>query len=234
MFVKLVNKGVAGYLFKLVESMLTGCSTLIAANGTLTKPVKLQKAPFQDSLISTILFDVFIDDMAETINNNLRSEIPEFLLFADDILLACSNERTAQPRLDTVAAWCTANEMEINIPKSGTTHNGSPLLAYDLALPVVDTYRYLGVPLSRTGIEPKGLIEENLRCATCALALVKGTLANRLWPQATKVNVYKIFIRSVLEHGAPILMLLQGLDFNKRQIQKGIKKMQELQDYAVK
>ena len=114
--------------------------------------------------------------MAEAINNNLGNEIPECLLFADDILLACPNERTAQARLNTVSAWCMANEMEINIPKSGTTHNGTPLLVHGLALPVVETYRYLGVPLSRTGIEPQGLIDENIRRATGALALSRAHL----------------------------------------------------------
>ena len=183
MLVKLANKGVASHLVKLVESMLTGCSTVIAVNGTLTRPVKLQKGLFQGSLMSPMLFDVFIDDMAEAINNNLRTEIPECLLFADDILLACTNTRTAQARLNKVATWCRVNEMEINIPKSGTTHIGTPLMVSGTALPVVDTYRYLGVPLSRTGIEPKGLIEENLRRAIGALAMVKGTLASRVWPQ---------------------------------------------------
>jgi hypothetical protein len=176
-----------------------------------------------------------MDDMAETINHNsLRCEVPECLLFADDILLTCRNERTAQERLDTVATWCGANEMEINIPKSGTTHNRLPLMVNGLALPVVETYRYLGVPLSRTGIEPQGLMDENIRRATGALALVKGTLASRIWPPAIKVNVYKSFIRSVLEHGAPILVLLQGLDRHKVAIQNGIKQMQKLQDDAVK
>ena len=234
LLVKLASKGVASYLVKLVESMFTNCSTVIAVNGTLTQPVKLQKGLFQGSLLSPMLFDVFIDDMAETINNNLGTEIPECLLFADDILLTCPNEKTAQDRLNTVSAWCMANEMEINIPKSGTTHNGAPLLVNGLALPVVETYRYLGIPLSRTGIEPQGLIDENIRRATGALALVKSTLASRLWPQATKVNVYKTFIRSVFEHGAPILVLLLGLGLHKREIQRGINEMQKLQDDAVK
>jgi hypothetical protein len=234
MLVKLANKGTPKYLVKLVESMFTGCSTVIAVNGTLTQPVKLQKGLFQGSLMSPILFDVFIDDMADAINNNLREEIPECLLFADDILLACRDVKTSQDRLDMVAAWCTCNEMQINILKSGTTHTGTPLLVSGLALPVVETYRYLGVPLGRTGIEPKGLIEENIRRATGALALVKSTLASRSWPQATKVNVYKTFIRSVFEHGAPTLVLLHSLDLHKRQIKNGIKKMQELQDDAVR
>ena len=55
MLVKLANKGVASYLVKLVESMFTDCSTVIAVNGTLTRPVKLQKGLFQGSLMSPTL-----------------------------------------------------------------------------------------------------------------------------------------------------------------------------------
>ena len=160
MLVKLADKGVASYLVKLVESMFTGCSTVIAVNGTLTRPVKLQKGLFQGSLMSPMLFDVFIDDMALAINNDLRSEIPEVpTLRRWTFCWLARTRRTAQARLDTVSAWCRANEMEINIPKSGTTHNGTPLLVNGKGIASCrNLHRYLGVPLSRTGIEPKGLI----------------------------------------------------------------------------
>jgi hypothetical protein len=177
---------------------------------------------------------VFIDDLAESIDSGDVNEIPECLLFADDILLACISYMRAQVLLNIVSSWCRANEMAINVSKCGTTYKERVLTINGVAIPQVDTYRYLGIPLSRTGIEPKGLIEENIRRAKGALALVKNSLSSRAWPPATRINVYKTYIRSVFEYAAPILMLLHRLDLNKREIKRGIKAMQRLQSDAVK
>ena len=135
-------------------------------------------------------------------------EIPECLLFADDILLQCETERRMLALLDITENWCDANHMTINVLKSGTTHKGMIFSIKGEKIPQVETYRYLGIPISSTGIEPKGLIEENIRRATGVLALVKKSLASRLWPPAIKINIYKLYIRSVMEYSAPILILL--------------------------
>jgi hypothetical protein len=232
--VKLANKGVSQYLVKLVESLFTNCATVIAVNGILTEQVMLEKGLFQGSLLSPILFDVFIDDMASAINCTANNEIPACLLFADDILLESSTERIMYALLGQVECWCETNEMTINISKSASTHTGCSFRIKGEALPYVETYRYLGIPLSKSGIEPKGLIEENIRRARGALTLVKKSLASRSWPPATKINVYKTFIRSVFEYAAPILILLYGLGLHKRTITCGIKEMQKIQDDAVK
>ena len=233
--VKLANKGVSHYLVRLVESLLSDCSTVIAINGTLTRPVTLEKGLFQGSLLSPILFDVFIDDLAAAINtSDVTNETPECLLFADDILLQSETERRMLALLDTTLNWCDANHMTINVPKSGTTHKGISFFIKGEQLPQVETYRYLGIPLSSTGIEPKGLTEENIRRATGVLALVKKSLAGRLWPPAIKINIYKLYIRSVMEYSAPILILLDKLDLHKRDIARGIKAMQKIQDDSVK
>jgi Reverse transcriptase (RNA-dependent DNA polymerase) len=234
MLVKLANKGIAKYLVKLVESLLTNCSTVIAVNGSLTREIMLEKGLFQGSLLSPQLFDVFIDDMAEAINDNNVSKVPECLLFADDILLNCNMEYRMKHLIDVVEVWCQTNEMSVNVPKSGTTHTGTIFYVKGAPLPVVPTYRYLGIPLSKGGIEPKGLIEENIRRATGALALVKNSLASKLWSPAMKINIYKMFIRSVLEYAAPILVLLQEMRLNEKLIKRGIKDMQKLQNDAVK
>jgi Reverse transcriptase (RNA-dependent DNA polymerase) len=236
MIAKLANKGVDKRIVKLVESLFTNCTTVIAINGSLTKPVQLEKGLFQGSLLSPILFDVFIDDLADAINlyKENETEVPECLLYADDILLESESELQMRHLLTVTEIWCRSNEMTINVPKSGTTHTGTTFLVANEPLPQVGIYRYLGIPLSRTGIEPAGLIEENIRRATAAFALVKKSLASRLWPHATKINVYKVYIRSVLEYAAPILVLMHNLGLYKKEISRGIKKMQELQNDAVK
>jgi Reverse transcriptase (RNA-dependent DNA polymerase) len=235
MIVKLANKGVKQGLVEIVESLFTGCSTMIAVNGSLSEPVSLEKGLFQGSLLSPILFDVFIDDLAADINGpDIQVTMPEGLLFADDILLNCKQLPRMQALLSIVDNWCCTNEMTLNVPKCGTTYSHSPLYIRGTAIPVVDTYPYLGIPLSTSGVRPQDLIDGNIKKATAVLALVKNSLASRSWPPATKINVYKTYIRSLFEYAAPILVALKGSGLFKKEINKGIKLMTRLQHDAVK
>jgi hypothetical protein len=235
MLAKLSKKGVDDYLVSLVESLLSDCSTVIAVNGCLTEPVLLEKGLFQGSLLSPILFDVFIDDLASSINGmGSPNKVPECLLFADDILLQCSHPARMHVLLQLVEEWCLSNGMTINVPKSGTIYMSHPLFLNNIPIPVCDTYKYLGIPLGLSGIQPQALIAENIRKATAALVLVKSSLVSRSWPPSTKINVYKTYIRSVFEYAAPLLILLQDMNHFPREISKGIKAMQIIQNDAIK
>jgi Reverse transcriptase (RNA-dependent DNA polymerase) len=235
MLTKLANKGTPSDLVQIVESLFTDCSTSVAVNGSLSEPVRLERGLFQGSILSPLLFDVFIDDLAADINGPYISDkIPECLLFADDILLNCRNLSQMHALLASVGNWCTVNGMAINVPKCGSTYSGATFHISGKAIPMVDTYPYLGIPLSISGVSPMALIDGNITRATAALALVKNSLASRSWPPATKINVYKTYIRSVFEYAAPILVALKGLGLHKREITRGIKQMSNLQHDAVK
>ena len=182
--------------------------------------------------MSPMLFDVFIDDMAKAINNDLRNRFPECLLFADDILLTCPNERTSPNTTRYGRSLVPGNEMEINVSQvSGQLIQG-PAALNGQACP---TSRHTGTSDTakpdrhRTKRPHRGKYPtRNRRPYTRQRTLSGQTVA-----QATRVNVYKTYIRSVLEHGAPILVLLRGLDLHKTS-KRGIKKMQQLQDDAVR
>src|SRR5208283_1442299 len=144
---KMVYKGIDKSTIKICESLLTHCSEKIAVNGSTTKPVHMQRGLFQGSLLSPILFDIYIDDLADEINGpNCQHRLPPVLLFADDILLNTDCPVHMQMHLLTVADWCKENGMNINVSKCGTFHK-DPLCIDKDSIPVVDVYKYLGVPI---------------------------------------------------------------------------------------
>ena len=73
---KLLIKGVPKGLCKLIQSLDTNCTTQVAVNGKLTSPIPLHRGLFQGSILSPLLFDVFIDDLAEQLNDPLHKEAP--------------------------------------------------------------------------------------------------------------------------------------------------------------
>ena len=227
------KKSIARYLIRLVESLQSNCYSQVAVNGGLTNPIPLQRGLFQGSILSPTLFDIYIDDLAETLNTAGENPVPVCLLFADDIMLNASNAQTMQQHLHMVTTWCTQNRMELNISKCGTFESRETLTANGEAIPVVHTYTYLGVALSQEGIAFEKLVENNHQKALGAFITVKNSLSSRTWPPAIKINIYKMYIRSVMEYAAAMLTLSQSLEHNPV-ISTGLKKLQRLQNDSVR
>ena len=233
LLVKMGKKGIPRYLIRLVESLQSNCYSQVAVNGGLTNPILLQRGLFQGSILSPILFDIYIDDLADELNTTGTNALPICMLFADDIMLNTANAPTMQQHLDTVSDWCAQNKMELNITKCGTFESGAGLKANGEDIPMVNTYTYLGVALSQEGIAFELLVENNHQKALGALIAVKDSLSSRTWPPAIKINIYKMYIRSVMEHGAAMLTLSQNLRENPV-ITAGMKKLQNLQNDCVR
>jgi hypothetical protein len=230
LLVKLGHKNIPHYLIELVESLQTNCSTVISVNGNITKPILLEKGLFQGSILSPILFDIFIDDLAETINSPTADTVPCCLLFADDILLTAKSHQQMNNLLRQTAKWCKTNYMAVNITKCGTFHTNTHLHLEGQNIPVVQYYRYLGVPLCPTGPDPVQLLDDNHRKALGAFLGIKDSLTSQTWPPAIKINIYKMYIRSVFEHGAPLVMLLKKQRIHCKAITARIKLLQKLQN----
>jgi hypothetical protein len=233
LMVKMGTKGVPAYLIRLVGSLFNNCSSRVTVNGNLTEHIPLQKGLFQGSILSPILFDVYIDDLAEILNSDQQNQIPTCLLFADDILLTSNSQESMQAHLDIVSEWCLSNEMVINVAKCGTFKSRHKITINGEAIPQVETYKYLGVPITKKGIDTLLLLESNYNKALGVYMMVKECLASQCWPPAIKINIYKVYIRSVMEYGAPILTL-NKTRANSRDITTGIGKLQKLQTECLK
>jgi hypothetical protein len=233
LLVKMGKKNIARYLIRLVESLQCNCFSQVAVNGGLTDPIPLKRGLFQGSILSPILFDIYIDDLADELNTAGAYSVPTCLLFADDIMLNTADALTMQQHLDTVTIWCSQNKMELNIGKCGTFVSGTGLMANGEYIPIVDTYSYLGVALSQEGICLDLLMENNYRKTLGAFMAVKNSLSSRTWPPAIKINIYKMYIRSVMEYGAPMLILSLSLKTNPA-IKAGLKKLQNLQNDCIR
>ena len=233
LLVKMGKKGIPRYLIRLVESLQRNCYAQVAVNGGLTNPIPLQRGLFQGSILSPILFDIYIDDLADELNTTGANTLPTCMLFADDIMLNTADVPTMQQHLDTVTDWCTQNKMELNISKCGTFESGAGLCANGEHIPIVCTYTYLGVALSQEGIALELLLENNHKKALGAFMAVKDSLSSRTWPPAIKINIFKMYIRSVMEYAAAMLTLSQNARKNP-EITTGMKKLQNLQNDCVR
>eukprot|EP00833_Pecoramyces_ruminatium_P015064 jgi/Orpsp1_1/1189096/evm.model.d7180000069483.1 len=128
---KLIKRKVPSGMVSIITSLFTECTTTVLVNQTFTKEIKLERGLLQGSILSPLLFNVFIDDLAQQLTDTYPNDpLPHCLLYADDIKLNHNNIKDLQNMLDICSNWAEINGMEFNINKSAyllKSHNNSPI-----------------------------------------------------------------------------------------------------------
>lgn len=99
----------------LLESYLSNRQQIVCINGEKSSPIHPQSSVPQGSVLSPLLFALFINDLPPLINCQI-------LMFADDVKIFHSIESIndtikLQNNINIIFNWCTANKLPININK---------------------------------------------------------------------------------------------------------------------
>jgi Reverse transcriptase (RNA-dependent DNA polymerase) len=168
--------------------------------------VKRYRGLLQGSLLSPFLFNLFIDALGNELNDGL--DIPRALLYADDIALKASTPQEAQDMLHVCHEWAVSHGMIWGIPKCGVVGCNVPLFLADSQIPIVTSYKYLGIPHTASGLDWKQHLqtrqEKEIRFFTATSDLA------RAWPISSRLLLFKVFARPLGEYSlAPALRWLE-------------------------
>jgi Reverse transcriptase (RNA-dependent DNA polymerase) len=206
---KLVQKAAPPPLIQLIDSLFSCCQSQLIVNKQVGPIFSRSSGLFQGSILSPWLFNVYIDDLAQSIARlDPHPFLPPCLLFADDILLLPSSPVIARRMLAVVATWSVHNGISINLPKCGVipppTSSPFTLSLWDKPLPVVHEYTYLGMPFTASGIDFKAHV---LSLYSSTLKLFFASSKNsRSWTPLLRLAMFKIFYRSKYEYASPLLL----------------------------
>eukprot|EP00123_Amoebidium_parasiticum_P019158 comp24345_c0_seq3/m.46428 comp24345_c0_seq3/g.46428 ORF comp24345_c0_seq3/g.46428 comp24345_c0_seq3/m.46428 type:complete len:204 (-) comp24345_c0_seq3:221-832(-) len=98
LWAKLTTRGVPSQMGRLLEAMFTFTCGRAVVNGRLSPGFTRTRGVLQGSLLSPLLFNLYIDDLADAlsaaqIDGGLPSKAPPALFFADDIVLVIRSYR---------------------------------------------------------------------------------------------------------------------------------------------
>lgn len=149
---------------------------------------------------------MFVDTLVHELNHDPLSPVPQCLFFADDGLLLSRSVDEAKKQLAVASRWAVNNGMMYNVLKCGViaaSDADTPhLLLCGQPVPYVQTYKYLGFPVTANGIDFCLHLRTQTNSAALFLKFVQAQCSE--WSMYTRHVIYMTFLRPKLEYGAPL------------------------------
>ena len=152
------------------------------------------------SALSPFLFILLVD----TISQEVRTELPWELLYADDLAIIDITSTDTQNRLESWQKVLTDNGLKINVAKTehlSTRENPLPMKVNGDVLKNVDHFNYLGSVIDRDGTIDRD-VDLRVRAAWSSWRKLTGVLYDRKIPLRLKAKVYEAIIRPALTYGS--------------------------------
>ena len=186
---------------KLIQDMYRGCKTKVRSAASESDSFNVDVGLHQGSTLSPYLFLILMDVLTE----GVRKEVPEFMMFADDIVLCGGREVDMTEYLDTWRKSLEERGMKVSRPKTqlmdfnnyfeqNQQGNREPVKKLGEELERVTHFKYLGASM-----EAEGGMETEItkrvgagwrNCKKCC-----GVLCDRRMPMKLKGKVYKTVIK---------------------------------------
>ena len=218
LFKKLRKTGVKGKMHRVIKDLYTDNRATIRIGEYETKIFKIQSGVMQGSKLGPILFNIFINDLLEKLQDSklgvqMENITITVLGFADDVMLITNDPSKLQSLLDICGIWSNQNGMTFNISKCKVLVLNAKMtgLSFHLlgkALEIVTKTKYLGVIYSRNRLTSLygthiAKVLEKAEARANALRHM-GFHKDGLRPEPS-VRMYKALVRPILEYAAGAL-----------------------------
>ena len=181
---------------KLIQDMYRGCKTKVRSATGESDSFNVDVGLHQGSALSPYLFLILMDALTE----GVRREVPESMMFADDIVLCGGREVDMSEYLDTWRKYLEERGMRLSRPKTqfmdfnfeqNQQGNQEPVNILGEELERVTHFKYLG-----TSMEEEGGMETEITKRVGAgwrnWKKCSGVLCDRRMPVKLKGKVYSI------------------------------------------
>ena len=188
-----------GYI-RLVQDMYQGATTRVKSKRGMSEHFEVGIGLHQGSALSPFLFIMLVD----TISQDVRTELPWELMYADDLAIIDITSTDTQNRLESWQKVLTGNGLQINVAKTehlSTTENPLPMTLNGEELKNVDHFKYLGSVIDKDGTIDK-YVDLRVQAALSSWRKLTGVLYDRKIPLRLKAKVYEGIIRPALTYGS--------------------------------
>jgi hypothetical protein len=195
-------------LIRLLRAFFDHNQSYLLVGDARSSPIKNLRGLPQGSSLSPTLFNFFINILIELlqrtqVSNPLDSKC---LFFADDANLHAKNSQDMQTLLDVCDDWARSHGMQFAPDKCFVVANSPMTLNLDnTPLSQVESTKYLGIFMASSGPDWTQMASVlALKAKNVTMALIRIGFNKKTWAPSAKIDVYKLFIRPLLEYGMQI------------------------------
>ena len=248
LFKKLCKSGVRGKMFRVIQNLFSCNLANILVDGFLSPEFKINRGVLQGSKLGPVLFNLFINDLLEELNNSNNGATIGLihiaaLGFADDIVLISDSPTKLQHLLDMCYAWAQRNNMAFNTSKCKVmTFFGAPAhTSFSLGSAVleeVQTYKYLGITITSRYVT--NLFKDHFTLIIEKAKSVAASIRNYGFSRdgfrtETTIKLYKLLVRPILEFCAQSLTYASySQPYNPQTLSRFAKKLEHTQTQLLK
>jgi hypothetical protein len=158
---KMRGKGIKGRLLQAVMSTYSDSSVQVKIGGKLSYPIKFQNSIKQGSVLSPVLFVIFIDDLLDALD---KTKGNTGLLFMDDLATVTGTSEAVNMAHATIIEWCATWEATVNMTKLQILHKRMKTEIQELIKSsemkeddiTVAALTYLGIAILKQAGSPEG------------------------------------------------------------------------------
>ena len=177
--------------------------------------------------LSSVLFNVFVNDIFEIINKNTHSDITlengiklNTLMYADDLILISRSKEDLQKKIDILHEYCLKWKLNINTKKTKIMvfNRGNKLINADIklngvSLENVKSIKYLGFTISAKNCSFLPTIENlSIRANRAIFALNNRIKLSKL-PAKLAIKIFNSQIAPILLYGSEVWGPYLNYDF---------------------
>ena len=195
----------------LYQLMFRDMTFSIIVNGCRSPQQDRNCGLLQGSPLSPILFNRFINSLLQSLNWQCRPTYPSALFIANDRVLIAPTLQSVQSLVNMSSRWADQHGISFNIPKCGylrahtaaTTPLPPAIRLHNQDIPLVTSYKYLGVIFSSKGIDFDA--QSKLLCERVERQLGAIRWFSSTWCPQIRYNILKSLLLPTLEYSLPLL-----------------------------
>ena len=211
-----IQKGMSLSMVANLRELFDHNVSTVCVNGVETPPIAHVAGVQQGSILSPLLYSIFIDDLACTLREKgptikMNTVKINCFLYADDIALVGTSTQHLQTLLSIAELHAKDNFYMFNVKKcvAVVSTRNKKLKLQGVDVPVADSFCYLGITMNKFGIATSEHVKESSEhiISKTIPYYVSSGMNFRGFNMRCRTSMYKTFIRSKLEYGTAIMDL---------------------------
>ena len=190
------KKGIPEQYVAIIQDMYKDTQTRVKTRSDTTEYFDIEVGLHQGSALSPLLFIIVMDVLASEVG----TRPPWGLLFADDLAICAESSTEVEYELEKWRRVLEENGLKINRKKTEYLRPRNcqdEIFLLGERLPVVDSFKYLGLTLQAEGGCEKD-VTSRIQSGWNRWREMSGVICDKKVPEALKNNIYKTAIRPAM------------------------------------